>query len=553
MRLAACVLAIVFLLDLAPAGQSPRDVRPAAPTGAATGAIRGRVVAADSGVPIRRALVTITARGFAQTVYTDARGRYEVRVPPGMYVVQAAPNQHQGQFLRATIPILPSGEADRIAVVEGQISEAYELRLPRAGAIVGRLVDESGDPVSGVGVRAIHPGDRSELGNYGGQSSDEFGRYRIYGLPPGTYQIMAKAFGGGDDAFAQGQSLGFIDTYYPGTYSRDEAGSVRVRAGEETAAGDLVLTRTRMIRVKGTVLDSQGVPASARTMIALSGHDMTHSAGIGAEGRFSFQPRPPGTYRLIARMLDDSRENTLEYASVPLTLVDADVEDAVVSMKPTVSLTGRVVFEGGVSPVLAADALTIGTEVKDRSIETQLVLRPSAVAPDLTFTLRRLAGELLVRPNGRAMSDLSLKTVLLGNQDITDLPTEFRAEDSNRLQIVLTTRASELTGGVTNDKGGPVRCMVVLFGEDKATWFRSSVRFRMTWTERDGRFSLKGLKAGRYYVIAVPPERSVNSQTTLEAAAFEALTKDATALVLGEDEQRVIDLKIAMNVGGGDD
>jgi hypothetical protein len=306
-----------------------------------------------------------------------------------------------------------------------------------------------------------------------------------------------------------------------------------------------------MMRVKGTVLDSQGAPASARTLITLSGHDTSHGTGTGPQGRFSFQPQPPGAYRLIARMRDDSGEITLEYASILVTLVDADVEDAIVSMKPTSSLTGRVVFEGGVPPVLAADALTIATEAKDRSIDTQLFLRPSAVAPDLTFTLHRLAGELLLRLNGRAMDNWALKAVLLGNQDITDLPTEFRAEDSNRLQVVLTTRASHLSGGVTNDKGEPVRCTVVLFGEDKASWFKSSVRFRMLWTDRDGRFNIKGLRPGRYYLVAVPPERSFNSQTTLDAAAFEALAKDATALVLGEDEQRVVDLKIATNSGGG--
>jgi hypothetical protein len=180
-------------------------------------------------------------------------------------------------------------------------------------------------------------------------------------------------------------------------------------------------------------------------------------------------------------------------------------------------------------------------------------LRPSAVEPDSTFTLRRLAGELLLRLNGQAMANWALKAVLLGNQDITDLPTEFRAEDSNHLQVVLTTRASELSGSVTNDKGEPARCPVVLFGEDKASWFRSSVRFRMVWTGRDGRFSVKGLRPGRYYLIAVPPGRSFNSETTMDAAAFEALAKEATALVLGEDEQRIVDLKIPADAAGGKD
>jgi hypothetical protein len=36
----------------------------------------------------------------------------------------------------------------------------------------------------------------------------------------------------------------------------------------------------------------------------------------------------------------------------------------------------------------------------------------------------------------------------------------------------------------------------------------------------------------------------------VDAAALEPLVKDATPLVLGEDEQRVVDLRIAPGTGG---
>jgi hypothetical protein len=322
-----------------------------------------------------------------------------------------------------------------------------------------------------------------------------------------------------------------------------------VRAGQETAAGDFQLTRAHMMNVRGIVLDAHGTPPGSRTWIALNRKDGGGSgAGVDAQGRFFFQSQQPGTYRLTARMQDESGENTLEYASAALTLVDRDLDDVVVSMKPTVNLAGRVVFETAPAPALAADALSIDAFLKDRSMEVPL--RPPAVAADLTFTLRRLAGELIIRPNGRVMNNWVLKAVLLGNRDITDVPTEFRAEDSGRLQVVLTTRASELSGSVTNDKGEPAaNSDVVLFSEDKASWFQSSLRFRLAYTGRDGRFDIKGLRSGRYYLIALPRERALNYQG-VDAAVLEPLVKDATALVLGEDEQRVVDLRIT-NPGGG--
>jgi hypothetical protein len=530
----------------------PRDSGPpvARPTG--TGIIRGRVIAADTGVPIRGALVTIAARGMMLTIYTDARGRYELRdLAPGSYFLRAQPNQYQGQFFSpVSSPSSSAAVPPRVAVFDGQISEAEDLALPRAGAIVGRIVDENGDPLSNVDVMAVRPSDPPGFGgSYQRQASDELGRYRLFHLPPGDYVIIVRP-SDGIGPIVQRQSLVFIETYHPGTQSRDEAARVRVRGGEETAAGDLQLTRARMVGVKGMVLDSRGTPALLRTRISLNHDSGAMTRGVDAQGRFSFLAQQPGNYRLTARMRDDSDENTVEYGSVALTLVDENLEDVIVSMQPTVNLAGRVVFEPAPAPALTADALSIVAQLTERWTSSDLRVSPAAVTTDLTFALRRLAGQILLRPNGRVMNNWFLKAVLLGTQDITDVPTEFREEDSTRLQVVLTTRASELTGTITNDKGEPVtNCSVVLFAEDKTSWFPLSIKFRMTRPERDGRFSIKGLRSGRYYVIALPPERSINAQA-MDAATLEPLVKEATALVLGEEDQRQMDLKVVAK--GGD-
>jgi hypothetical protein len=529
----------------------PRDPGTTVARPSGTGVIRGRVVAADTGVPIRGALVTIATRGMMLTIYTDARGRYELRdLAAGSYSLRAEPNQYQGQFFSPIFPPSSSVVAfPRVAVFDGQISEAEDLALPRAGAIVGRIVDENGDPMSNVDVGALGASDpRGSSGYYASQASDELGRYRLFHLPPGDYVIVVRP-SGGIGPIVQGQSLGFIETYHPGTQSRDEAARVRVRAGEETAAGDLQLTPARMVSVTGLVLDSHGAPAPSPTMIWLRGESSGNGRSVDAQGRFTFLPQQPGRYRLTAQLRDEAGETTLEYASTAVTLVDENLEDVTLSMKPTVNLAGRVVLEPSPAPALAADALSIVPRSKDPSFG-DLRVSPAAVTTDLTFTLGRLAGQILLRPNGRVMNNWFLKAVLLGTQDITDVPTEFREEDSTRLQVVLTTRASELTGTITNDKGEPVaNCNVVLFGEDKAGWFPWSIRFRTVRPDRDGRFSIKGLRSGRYYLIALPPERSFNAQA-VDAATLEPLVKEATALVLGEEEQRRVDLKVVAK--GGD-
>lgn len=520
--------------------QPPRDAAPAAPVAAGTGTIKGRVVAADTGAPVRRAVVMIAAQGFPlRIVYTDGEGRYEARnLPVASYRVTVRPSAGQAQFLpsQAGSPIAP------VALADGQTIEWYDLTLRRAGAIVGRIVDQFGEPVAGVQAQAYRVGPATN-DNWSSQSSDEFGRFRIYRLEAGEYQVIARPGVITVDRFP-GANIGFVDTYYPSTVSRPEAMRVAVRAGQETSIADLQLVSSRLMRIAGVVANG-GSGADGATMVELSRDGGGQGRSLDAQGRFSFDAQPPGTYTLRVRRLSDNREAMLGYALLQLTLTDTDVEDLAITLKPTVTVSGRLVYEdAGLAP--PSTGLTIRADRPQRD-PPSFMIPPARVADDLTFTLSHLAGELLLRPSGSASGIWSLKTVLLGSEDITDVPREFRPEDSGRIQIVLTSRWAQLTGKVVGDKGEPVSGRTaVLFPEDRSLWFAESSRMRAAFIQQST-FVMRGLRAGRYYVAVLPPDTRWDFQQ-MDKALLEKLAADATQVVIGEDDRREVVLRAP---GGG--
>src|SRR5207249_5756759 len=117
------------------------------------GRIRGRVVAADTSLPLRRALVRLTGGqpGLQQTANTDADGRYEfVNVPASRYTISVTANGYVPQFgwQRLSDPGKP------LNLAEGEVAEKMDFALPRGGVIAGRIVDDLGQPVAAVRVQA---------------------------------------------------------------------------------------------------------------------------------------------------------------------------------------------------------------------------------------------------------------------------------------------------------------------------------------------------------------------------------------------------------------
>ena len=152
-----------------------------------TAVIRGRVITADTGQPLRGVQITIVSDGTPRTMATtDDRGAYEIRGLAGaIHILGARPPVHKAMYLPTGRTA--SGDQAYIEIDEGQILEDIDLVLPRAGASSGRVLDEFGEPIAGMPVQALEVRARRLLPVGNAVGTDDEGRFRVYGLPPGLY------------------------------------------------------------------------------------------------------------------------------------------------------------------------------------------------------------------------------------------------------------------------------------------------------------------------------------------------------------------------------
>ena len=285
----------------------PRDT--SAKTG--TAVIRGRVLAADTGQPLRKAFIRASSQDVREgrVASTDVEGRYELKeLPAGRYTLMAS----KGSFVQLAYgQVRPFEQGKPIEIGDGQTLEKVDFSLPRGGIITGHIVDEFGEPVADAQVapmRYVNQGGRRRMMPSGRMSmTNDIGEYRIFGLPPGQYYISATMRGGGMMMMAQSEDRsGYAPTYYPSTANTAEAQKITIGMGQTLNDINVTLIPTRVSSVTGTVVDTQGRPLAGGMVMVMQrqgsgGFSMNPGGMIRPDGSFTVSGLAPvGSYHVIA-------------------------------------------------------------------------------------------------------------------------------------------------------------------------------------------------------------------------------------------------------------
>jgi hypothetical protein len=499
---------------------APSPTDPAArPIG--TGRIRGRIVGADTGAPLRGAQVTLSGATFRRAT-ADDEGRYEfMDLPGGRYSLQAS----HGAYLSLSYGQRRALEPGRpIALADGQALNQIDIALPRGSVIAGRITDELGEPVPAAQIRI----ERYQHGPGGPQlvtfplglalggfiTTNDLGEFRVFGLMPGEYIVSARmqsrevTAGTGVTADA---AETFRPTHYPGTVSVTDATPVTVGMAQEITA-DFALAPGRMARISGMVVNSSGRPAAGMSVRLVTETATSSGAANGgtvaADGSFSIGNVAPGEY--VLRVQSQPAEPGAEVASLPIVVSTADLRGIVMTTRPGTTIRGRLEWEGRAPrPTTTLRVNTTSALFPRRGPTgeftiTYLDLENGTVLEDDTFELGGIIGPVLFRILVLP-PPWTVKAVMADGKDITDTGADAATLGGDtRVRLVLTDRLTRISGSARDAGGQPLLDYAVVLLPEQEMEGGTGLRFtRTVRPDQTGSFSVDAMPPGRYVAAAV--------------------------------------------------
>lgn len=508
------------------AGQSKgQTIRP---SDQPTYTLRGTVINSVTGEPIRRARVS--AGTYAQL--TDSQGQFEFSglLAGQIYIGVQKPGFSNEETRDGTSTMVDLGPKTPELVV----------KLIPEGIIFGHLTNEAGEPMEGVFMQArawrVFNG-RRRLRQMGGQSTDEDGYFRIFGLLPGTYYLQA---GEVQDHGPRRMSLsarhsGYPSSYFPGVRRFSAATPIQVAAGQKVQT-DFSLHRISVFQVSGRAALYPGAHVNRFQIIDSADRNSELPVDMDfATATFIAPVVPAGSYTIMATGSDESGHPLFGKKAVT---VSSNLIDVVVSMAPSASIPVVVQTEfsgsslvGNQPPVQVQLSSTDddeqnyfsqGPQPGQENVEPGVVL--SFVPPGRYYVDVQPQGGWYVESAASGSVDLFSEPLAIGS-----------GNPVAPIRITLRDDGASLAGVVRSD-GNPASASVLLVMQDEPLRMP-----QLLVSDRLGAFQIDNLPPGDYIVLAF------NNMEALEYANRDALRdyfSEAIRVTLGSRDAKTVNVDV---------
>jgi protocatechuate 3,4-dioxygenase beta subunit len=416
---------------------------------------------------------------------TDASGKYTCTyVEAGSYQVVA---ETWGSINGVSYA---KGSSTLGAVAEGSVISggAADVLLPRATAVVGRVVDAAGVPVPSGSVRL-------ESDTYDDYADIEDGQYAFSRVPVGSYTVSF-------------QARGYLPNFYSNTTSKAAATPVSVTAATTTTLLDQTMRPAPSI--SGVVTGPGGTPLRYVDVRAVdSAGDAAGWASTNASGQYTVHVEASGEYRLRFNPRSDS-------GALPEWFDDKATADKATTIPVVIDLNGdgqpvagkdvQLAAAGEIAGTVTSDETSVGLAYVDVSAydaETGDHAGWARTDADGKYRILGLPqGEYLVQFDPTSFSGGD--AVGFVGEWNSDKPNKSRANPVAVAAGTATTvdaglaRGAVISGLVTTPTGAPVPyAQVSVFDALTRSYARQQVQ-----ADNVGRYTVPGLPTGKYRVFA---------------------------------------------------
>jgi hypothetical protein len=386
-----------------------------------------------------------------------------------------------------------------------------------AAIITGKIVDLDGDVMRDVSVMATLVGSSAggrAVHSFGNAATNDLGEFRISELRAGRYKVTASPPQGSrppDSKENSGKEQPiYLPTHYPGVLNEEQAVAVEIHAGAETRVNFGLLTG-RAYLVSGSVTGIPNKSGMAQVILQGMGGGVSQPGEqeLRDGGKFEFKNVLPGTYvaRLIVFTFDGGKPAVqMLRLGQPIEVRNASVEGLLLQPEAGGQVRGKFrldteqKFDWTQLSVMLMLADGGGAEFEVGG--TNGLPTSSNVSADGSFELKNVPGgtyQLVVGASSNNLADYFTKSIHLGGRDVTD--SGFAVNAETYLDVVVSAKGASISGKVVDDKGQAIANATVVDIPSAEHRGRLDLYQRST-SDASGNFTLRGLSAGKYSVLA---------------------------------------------------